>query len=350
MKKCLLLFVTYCIALSSTAQLLTGQWHGKFWDMSLGSNKIESVKYVLDLQQNGKRVTGTSYTYFTDEGSNYYSICTVAGEYDYAQKKLVFAETKRIKTNYPGNAEGLQIHHLNFTNGTGVDVLMGDWKDAYSAGSLTSFGKTELSRKKQTNTLPQLQALAIAKKKTTAVKPERKLAALHKPKFSTTVASTTITQTTSLNNRSVATLSANDQRSSLGVEILADPIQEIDHSVTAKLVTRKKKLLQTITTKSKIIKIAFYDNGEIDGDSISVFFNEQMILEKQRLRDKAISFILELSALATASNELVMYAENLGTIPPNTALMIVTDGDKRYEVRITSDLESSGAIKFAMVD
>jgi len=45
-------------------------------------------------------------------------------------------------------------------------------------------------------------------------------------------------------------------------------------------------------------------------------------------------------------NELVMYAENLGTIPPNTALMVVTDGTKRYEVRITSDLKKSGAIHF----
>jgi hypothetical protein len=45
-------------------------------------------------------------------------------------------------------------------------------------------------------------------------------------------------------------------------------------------------------------------------------------------------------------NELVMYADNLGTIPPNTALMIVTDGNKRYEVRVTSDLKKSGTIRF----
>jgi len=45
-------------------------------------------------------------------------------------------------------------------------------------------------------------------------------------------------------------------------------------------------------------------------------------------------------------NELVMYAENLGTIAPNTALMIVTDGNKRYEVRITSDSQKNGTVKF----
>ncbi len=41
-----------------------------------------------------------------------------------------------------------------------------------------------------------------------------------------------------------------------------------------------------------------------------------------------------------------MYAENLGTIPPNTALMVVNDGDNRYEVRISSDLQKSGVIRF----
>ena len=41
-----------------------------------------------------------------------------------------------------------------------------------------------------------------------------------------------------------------------------------------------------------------------------------------------------------------MYAENLGEIPPNTALMVVTDGENRYEVRISSDLEKSGVIRF----
>jgi hypothetical protein len=43
---------------------------------------------------------------------------------------------------------------------------------------------------------------------------------------------------------------------------------------------------------------------------------------------------------------LVMYAENLGEIAPNTALMVVTDGPHRYEVRIASDLQKSGVIRF----
>ena len=55
---------------------------------------------------------------------------------------------------------------------------------------------------------------------------------------------------------------------------------------------------------------------------------------------------METTYLHQDVNELIMYADNLGEIPPNTALMIVTDGDNRYEVRITSDLQKSGTIRF----
>jgi hypothetical protein len=40
-----------------------------------------------------------------------------------------------------------------------------------------------------------------------------------------------------------------------------------------------------------------------------------------------------------------MFADNLGSIPPNTALMIVNDGKKRYELRLTSNLEKSATIR-----
>lgn len=88
-----------------------------------------------------------------------------------------------------------------------------------------------------------------------------------------------------------------------------------------------------------------YDNGDIDGDTISLFFNGKLVLAHKRLTDKALSVNLDVDN-SRDINELVMYAENLGSIPPNTAVMIVTDGDNRYEVRIASDLQKSGTIRF----
>ena len=73
-----------------------------------------------------------------------------------------------------------------------------------------------------------------------------------------------------------------------------------------------------------------------------------MILSHKNAIEKPISLKLALDE-NVEENIVTMYAENLGTIPPNTALMIVTDGDKRYEVRITSDTEKSGSVIFVNI-
>ena len=91
--------------------------------------------------------------------------------------------------------------------------------------------------------------------------------------------------------------------------------------------------------------VTLYDNGAVDGDSISLFYNGKLILSHKMLSEKPITLNLD-ATTNHAVNELTMYAENLGTIPPNTALMVVTDGDSRYEVRISSDLKKSGTIRF----
>ena len=49
---------------------------------------------------------------------------------------------------------------------------------------------------------------------------------------------------------------------------------------------------------------------------------------------------------SSATHEVVMVAENLGDIPPNTSLMVVKAGDKRYEVRIVSDEQKNAVVIF----
>jgi hypothetical protein len=105
------------------------------------------------------------------------------------------------------------------------------------------------------------------------------------------------------------------------------------------------KVIKTIEARNKTVRVDLYDNGEIDGDSVSLFYNGQLLLSNKRLTTRSLSINLQIDDNRSI-NELVMYAENLGTIPPNTALMVVTDGNKRYEVRITSDLQKNGTINF----
>jgi hypothetical protein len=98
---------------------------------------------------------------------------------------------------------------------------------------------------------------------------------------------------------------------------------------------RNNELVKTFSTAAKTIRIELYDNGEIDGDTITVYHNNRLIISKKRLTDKPLSFTIEVDE-DDAHHEFVMVAENLGSIPPNTALMVVTAGSRRYETFLTS--------------
>ncbi|NOT94536.1 N-acetylmuramoyl-L-alanine amidase family protein [Ferruginibacter sp.] len=105
--------------------------------------------------------------------------------------------------------------------------------------------------------------------------------------------------------------------------------------------TKDTKILQV---KSDKVKVEIYDDGEIDNDIVSVYFNKALIVANKALTAKAYSFNVEL--VPGKTNELVLYADNLGSIPPNTALMIITDGVNRYEVRLSADLKNNASIRF----
>ncbi|MES2892780.1 MAG: insulinase family protein [Bacteroidota bacterium] len=109
---------------------------------------------------------------------------------------------------------------------------------------------------------------------------------------------------------------------------------------------RKNVVLRNIDIKTPDIKVELYDNGDVDGDEVTVYFNGNVISSKQKLTAKAIT--LNLKAMKNSTNELVMYAENLGNIPPNTALMKVYVDGQTYEARVESDEKKNGVIRFTL--
>ena len=106
---------------------------------------------------------------------------------------------------------------------------------------------------------------------------------------------------------------------------------------------RSNPLIKTITTNLPDIKVELYDNGEIDGDTITVYDNNQVIAWKKGLSDKPITLNLKADA-NIPTHEFVMVANNLGSIPPNTALMIITTGGKRYQLFISSDKQKNAKV------
>ena len=104
--------------------------------------------------------------------------------------------------------------------------------------------------------------------------------------------------------------------------------------------------VQTCALPIYKVKVDIYDDGEIDNDIVSVYFNKNLVVANKSLTDKAYSFTVDL--VEGKTNELVLFANNLGSIPPNTALMIITDGTNRYEVRLSADLKSNASIRFEL--
>jgi hypothetical protein len=108
--------------------------------------------------------------------------------------------------------------------------------------------------------------------------------------------------------------------------------------------TRKTNTMQDVYFKGDSLVLALYDNGIVDGDTVSVFLNGENIFSRQKLKEYATKKTIYITRDMPDSLELVLFAENLGTIPPNTGLLTIRDGDDLYQVRFSADLNTNAAV------
>lgn len=334
---------TLCIAYGN-GQSLSGQWKGIFTDVSNAQNTWgeNQCDYVLDIKVTGHDVTGHSYTYYLDNGKKYYTICKVQGKLSPASGTMEIKEIERTKTNVPSTVLNcFQVHKLSYSASAGEEQLSGEWRPVKGE---CGYGKTVLIKRvttgitsifNKTNPFVSRKNSAISStvKPSVASKPaDAALATPTKPSLGNAVVSAT------LKPAIVATLPQEKQ-------VPASDLNNLRTGNVKNIVYEKRlsNIIRSINIENNSIKVEIYDNGKIDGDSISVFFNEKLMIVQQMLTEKPI--VLTLS-LVPGENDLVMYADNLGTIPPNTALMVIRDGDMKYEIGISSDLKQSGTIRF----
>jgi hypothetical protein len=136
---------------------------------------------------------------------------------------------------------------------------------------------------------------------------------------------------------------------------LEDEPEKIKKDTPIAIATPPDQTVEIFTQRSKVftkeievvnasLRLEIYDNGEIDGDQVSLYLNNKRILQNSKLTHRAIRITIELDP-ALEYNELSMFAENLGTIPPNTAALVLYDGTTRYETLLTSDLSKSATLR-----
>ncbi|MEX1203028.1 MAG: hypothetical protein WEA59_07285 [Ferruginibacter sp.] len=106
---------------------------------------------------------------------------------------------------------------------------------------------------------------------------------------------------------------------------------------------RRQDIQEILQTTDSNIRISLYDNATIDDDTVSIFVNKLPVLLQQRLSARA--YVFEIKAPVPGKPvEILMQAENLGSIPPNTALMVVETGKKRYEVRMSAGYDKHAVL------
>ncbi|HEU4469665.1 MAG TPA: hypothetical protein VFR58_01160 [Flavisolibacter sp.] len=105
------------------------------------------------------------------------------------------------------------------------------------------------------------------------------------------------------------------------------------------------KEVPEIVVDTGTIRLDFYDNAQVDGDSITVLVNKNIVVSHQRLSTKPITTYITID-LHNTFQEVEMVAENLGSIPPNTAMLVITAGEKKYQLFLTSTESKSAMVRF----
>lgn len=361
-------FVFLLIALPGFAQDVTGIWRGYFNQVEYLRNEegnkipVTGDRYKLEVQldQQNNRFNGVTYSYHS---TIFYGKASATGTFNSKNKKVLLEELKIVEVRMSGLSDAcIMTYFLQYTKSGDEEFLEGTYSSMNTRDSSNCGRGTVFLRRVVTSDFYKEPFLVKREKekelKTTKPEVIAKKNPAKPPVTKPATSNTTIKKNTNplKNNPSVKTPASNSTAKNNAAkpsEIKTVPIDSIKKTdrkppvvVTPKvLATRDNEVVKTITTTANEISINVYDNGTIDNDTISVYLDKKLVISKQRLTDKAITVKFKLDD-GNDYHELVMVAENLGEIPPNTSLMVVTAGNKQYEVRITSTEQKNAVVIF----
>lgn len=215
--------------------------------------------------------------------------------------------------------------------------------------------KLSVATKKSPVKKPTEASLPITKETPQIIKPEKRIDTtqavaketrlINKPQVSTVKPAITVVKEPQLSKKPLTGLAQNTStiNNTVPAKAAINVIKPVDSALTKDLLKRAFEESPVIEVEADSLYIALYDNGEVDGDTVAVFHNRQLLAKNQQLGTNPINLVIPID---TTVQEISMYAENLGFIPPNTAICIIMAGGKRYELLLTSTFIRNGTIRF----
>lgn len=104
----------------------------------------------------------------------------------------------------------------------------------------------------------------------------------------------------------------------------------------------KVEVAYEIPIKNRKFTVSVRDYNKIDDDVLSLKFGDHWVLTEHKLTGKNKTIDLTLTGF---SMDLIMFANSIGKIPPNTAAVVIDDGVSKQEIKLKADFESSDAIR-----
>ncbi len=274
--------MAFCFTLASFcghAQDLNGIWRGTLTQAPGGCY----AQYTIELQVNfiptANTLSGKSYDY---RDTSQYVKLDFIGRYNGATKRLVIIENDLLETHIPTNCVPcVKTYDLTWSKSGTEEILSGECKGREYGSEKTSCPSYKIVLKR------------------------------------------------------VA-------QSDFPIDIEQSP-ELLAIQKKLQLQPRSKDLVKTFIVPAGEVRMDFYDNAEIDNDTITVLLNGKLLLYRKMLTAKPQT--ISMRPFPNTDYEIVMYADNLGSIPPNTALLVITAGASKYEVRLASSEQKSAAVK-----
>lgn len=338
----------------ANAQNLTGIWRGYF--ITDGGER-----YKLEFQVNSSSPnfsSGVSYSYLD---VRFYGKASMTGSFVKTSKNLRIREIRTVEVkNMSGGGACIMNYDLFYTKSGREEFLEGtflgkpevkngtnpyNWGDCgggkvYLRKVTTSDFYLEPFLRNKIKTTPVIVNRPPVKRDTTKIRnnvpPVKTNPVVTKPP----VTKPPVVKT----NPPVLTKTKTDTlKTKINIPpVKTNPVVVIPRPAVLK--NRSNEVMKVLTVNSPEVIVKLYDNGEIDGDTISVYLDNKLMLSSKRLTASplTIKFTIE----DDGNHELTMVAENLGRIPPNTSLMIVESGTQRFDVRITSTEQKNAVVRF----
>ncbi len=383
---------------------ITGLWKGTMYNDTTQLN----YRYEIAISQNEKgKLTGFSHTYFILDNKEYHGVKKIRIKRD--GDEITTTDIELIANNYPIKPpKGVHVSNtLKFEIKEGAMLLSGAFSTNRTKEYAPATGFIQVERKinfHESALIPHLEELGLAKElsfvqeeavakaeiktppiveqpivkpqpvkeqpvteqtvaKTQPVAKEKPVTeqpvvktalvvkqqpAVQQPitKTPTTTKEQPIVKATPVVKQQPAAEKVIKQPEPVAVKKAEDKIPvSLATSSAVDIEKRTVETIQTLYFKTDSLVLTLYDNGEVDGDTVSVLMNGKLIMPRVGLSTNAVRKTIYIEDIDD-SIQIVMYAETLGSLPPNTGLLIVYDGTERHEIRFSGDMKRSSAIMF----